>query len=107
MEYSNDTLTVMFKQIHDKLEEHTEVHRDILDTIKEGITMITTKQDMTNGRVKKNEIRIATAIGGLSVVVVVLLPLLSWALITLVNIRQDVHNEIKTALSAYNIQVEP
>lgn len=57
----------------------------------------------TNGRVSKLENWKYYISGGMTVIVVIVVPLLGWALYVLVNIQGQVHEAVNDALSAYSI----
>lgn len=96
--YSSQTLDLMFKR-------QDENHQTLLTTVKEGFTMVTTRQDIANGRIKKNELKIAMAMGGIIVLSMFAVPVLGWALYTLVNLPQTISEtvtmDIQTALTPY------
>ena len=56
-----------------------------------------------NGRMSKLERWQAYMSGGMTVLVIIVVPILAWALWVLVNIQGQVHNAVDDALSAYNI----
>lgn len=95
----------MFDHINDKLDGHTTVHTDILNRIDEGFKQVNARQDVANGRTGKNELWINRAIGGLVVVSMVILPLLSWALYTLTNVNDEVLNAVRSELDSYQIEI--
>lgn len=64
---------------------------------------ILTQTTATNGRVGKLENWKYFITGGMAVIVIIVVPLLGWALYVLVNIQGQVHSAVKDALSVYNI----
>lgn len=80
--------------------------RDIVQRgeIQSGFGAITARQDTQNGRISKMEKWQYSIMGGLSVITVIVIPILAWALFILVNINTQVHLAVDQALSAYNIQ---
>lgn len=60
----------------------------------------------TNGRVTNLERWQYTFIGGISILTLIVVPLLAWALYVLSNINDTVHKSVDSALSAYDIQVK-
>ena len=66
---------------------------------------IETQTNRTNGRVSNLEIWRGGIVGGISVLVVIVVPLLAWALYTLSNIQDGTQRAVDAALSAYEIKV--
>ena len=96
---SNEVLSVMLDQVNEKLDEHAQAHKSILETLKSGFDKVTVRQDIANGRTRKNEIMIAMAIGGLSVVTAIGLPILGWALYEITHINEKQDAQIQSAVS--------
>lgn len=71
--------------------------------IQSGFGAVTHRQDVANGRTSRLEKWQYTMMGGLSVLTIVVVPILAWALYILVNINTQVHLAVDQALSAYNI----
>lgn len=103
LNYNNDVLTVMFEDIKGTLVDHTKVHATILDTVKTGFEKTNLRQDLANGRTRKNELAIAFAQGGLAIVTMIIVPMLGWALWTLVHFPETMNKAIQDALSVYEI----
>lgn len=71
--------------------------------LKEGQNRIETQVKITNGRVTSLEKFKYYWYGVTSVLTAIVIPILAWALYTLVNINQNIHSAIDEALSAYEI----
>ena len=98
-------LPVLMTQLQDTLKQHTVVHDHILEKIDVGFTGVNVRQDVANGRTKTNEMRIAYASCGLAVVALIAIPLLSWALYSLVNIQTTVSDILEKELSTYEFEL--
>lgn len=98
-------LPVLLTQLKDTLASHTTVHDHILEKIDGGFTGVNIRQDIANGRTKTNEMKIAYASGGLAVVALIAVPLLSWALYSLVNIQTTVTDILQKELSIYEFEI--
>lgn len=59
---------------------------------------------MHNGRMTKLERWQAYMTGGMTVLTLIVVPILAWALWVLVNIQGQVHTAVDDALSAYEIE---
>lgn len=92
-----------FDKIDQKLDEHSEVHKEILTQMEKGFDRITARQDIANGRVKTNEIKIAYATGGISVMGIIAVPILAWALFTLVGLEKAIDTSVVTHLQAVEL----
>ena len=79
-----------------------EMFADVKSTLKDIKTQTTT----TNGRVGKLENLRFFITGAISVLTVIVVPLLAWALWVLSNIQGQVHGAVDQALSAYNIKAQ-
>ncbi len=90
--YSKRELDQKFLFIEEKMD-------DLLD-MSGRIENQTTKH---NGRMTSMEAWRNFITGGMSVLVMIVLPLLAWALWVLVNIQGQVHQAVDDALSAYDI----
>lgn len=75
----------------------------MFDEIKETLSRIEAQTTKTNGRVSSLESWKYISMGATGVLTTIVVPILSWALYTLVNINQVVHESVDEALSAYNI----
>lgn len=82
--------------------EIDEFHKDV----RNSLTRIEMQTTATNGRVTRLEHWRFFMLGSISVLTIIVLPILAWALYTLANIQQTVHQSVDQALSAYNIQVK-
>lgn len=92
----------MSEQSHYLNREIDEKLSNLQTSMDKGFEGVIKRLDYTNGKVQKNsEWRIYTA-GALSIISLVVLPILYWAVVTLVNI--DDH--IDQALQAYEIKYE-
>lgn len=80
--------------------EIDEKFEDIKDSL-DRIEIQTTKH---NGRLTSVEKMQYLAIGGVSVLSVVVIPILGWALFVLVNVNTTVDKQVAQALSVYNSQ---
>ncbi len=69
-----------------------------------GFEAVNKRQDVANGRTTKLEKWQYTTLGGVSVLSIIVVPLLGWALYTLTDIQSQIHQAVDQALSAYNIQ---
>ena len=98
-------LPVLLTQLQDTLKQHTVVHEHILEKIDIGFTGTNVRQDIANGRTTTNEMRIAYASGGLAVVALIAVPLLTWALYSLVNIQTTVTDILRSELSHYEFEL--
>lgn len=105
--YANREIDTFVKTIKDHLDENAK-EAESRDTIiraelQSGFNAVTARQDTANGRVSKLEKWMYTSLGGLSVLTLVVVPILGWALFILVNIDGMVHRSVDNALSAYDI----
>lgn len=74
--------------------------------IQSGFGAITTRQDTQNGRISKLERWQYTMMGALSILTVIVVPILGWALYILVNIQTQVNEAVATAISSYDVKVK-
>lgn len=88
IDYTNREIQAMFGEVRETL------NRIEVQTVK------------TNGRVTANERWRYIAMGWIGAISVLILPVLGWALYTLININSTVHTAVDDALSAYNITNE-
>ena len=84
-DYSNREISAMFHEV------------------KEIVTRVEDQTKKTNGRVTELEKGRWIAIGAMMVITLMIIPILSWALYTLVNIKETVHSSVDEALSAYEV----
>jgi uncharacterized membrane protein YukC len=83
------------------------MNREILEMFGElskGQDRIEAQVKHTNGRVTQLERWKYIGIGATSVLTIVVVPILSWALYVLVNIQGQINHAVDQALSAYNIE---
>lgn len=71
--------------------------------IANSLSRIEIQTTTTNGRVKTLEKWMYLVMGGTGVLSLIVIPILSWALFTLVNIDSKVHAAVDEALSAYQV----
>ena len=113
-DYSNREIDSMVKQVTSGIQEAKDDLLNIVDAYmtqdkiahqntKESLERIETQTIKTNGRVNSLEKSKYLMIGGLGVLVAIVVPILTWALLVLVNINNQVQTAVTTALSAYNI----
>lgn len=74
---------------------HGDIRKDLKD--------IKTQTTLHNGRMSTMEKWQAYMTGGMTVLTLIVVPILGWALWVLINIQGQVHNAVDDALSAYNI----
>ena len=72
--------------------------------ISDSLTRIEVQTTTTNGRVSALEKWKYVGMGATSVLTLVVVPILAWALWVLVNIQGQVQNAVDTSLAAYNIE---
>lgn len=99
------TLPVALANIQSMLQEQTRAHETLLSKVEVGFAGNQSRQDVANGRTKTSEIRIAQAMFGLSIIAMMVLPILSWALFTLVNIGDTIDARIDKSLSTYEFVI--
>lgn len=78
--------------------------REKWSDIANSLSRIEVQTTTTNGRVSKLEKWQSFISGGMTVIVIIVVPLLGWALYVLANIQGQVHNAVDEALSAYDIK---
>lgn len=69
-------------------------------------TRIETQTTMHNSRMTKLEKAQAYMTGAVSVLTVIVIPILAWALLTLVNINDTIHKAVDQALSIYTVSIK-
>lgn len=74
--------------------------------IANSLSRIEIQTTTTNGRVNKLENWRWFITGGISVLTMIMLPLLGWALYVLSNINSQVAQGVNQSLSSYNVQVK-
>ncbi len=77
--------------------------KEMFEDVSNSLSRIENQTLKTNGRVTRLEKWQSFISGGMSVIVVIVVPLLGWALYVLANIQGQVHSAVDDALSAYNI----
>lgn len=77
---------------------------EMFNDLKESNKRIEDQVKVTNGRVTQLERWKYIGMGATSVLTLIVVPILAWALWVLVNIQGQVHNAVDDALSAYNIE---
>lgn len=104
--YSNREIRQKWEEVSATLKEMKESqaisHAEMKDTQKETLAQV----KYTNGRVTELEKWKFFISGGMTVITVIVLPLLGWALYTLSNIDTQIDNGIKSALSSYDIEIK-
>ena len=83
---SADVLKNMIDNIEKKLDDHARVHEDIIDLIKE------LQRELRESNGWKNKF-----MGALGVIVMIVLPLMSWALYQVVNIDDKIDQALSDA----------
>lgn len=78
--------------------------REMFDDVKNGLDRIERQTIATNGRVTQLERWKYVGMGATSVLTLIVVPILAWALWILVNIQGQVHQAVDQALSAYQIE---
>lgn len=86
----------------DKPYENREIDT-MFDEIKQTLTRIEDQTKKTNGRVTMLEQWKYMGMGATGILTLLIVPILGWALFTLVNINETVHSAVDEALSAYSI----
>lgn len=77
--------------------------KEMFGDMEKALGRIEAQTTATNGRVSKLENWKYFISGGMSIITVIVVPLLAWALYVLVNIQGQVHSAVDEALAAYNI----
>lgn len=78
--------------------------KEMIDDVRNSLQRIEVQTTTTNGRVSKLENWKHFITGGMTVITLIIVPLLGWALWVLANIQGQVHNAVDSALSAYQIE---
>lgn len=76
---------------------------NMFNEIKDIMYRVEEQTKRTNGRVTALERWKYTIIGALTILTTIVVPILGWALYTIVNITTTVHEAVDDALSAYSI----
>lgn len=77
--------------------------KEMFNDLQKGQDRIESQVKLTNGRVTQLERWKYIGMGATSVLTLIVVPILAWALWVLVNIQGQVHNAVDEALSAYEI----
>jgi len=85
---------------HDVRESLQRIEVDMNNGFKE----VHKKQDLTNGNVTRLQLWRSFISGAVSILAIIIVPMLGWALWVLVNIQGQVGNAVDDALSAYQIE---
>lgn len=88
-------------------EEKPFLNREITEMftdLRHWMERVETQVKHTNGRVTALERWKYAGVGAISILSIVVLPILSWALYTLVNIHNEINDAVQQALSVYNIE---
>lgn len=92
--FSNREITSMFQSILEKLDAHTEVHSTILGAVQ-----------ITNGKVADIQTWRERMNGGMTVtgifMTVVIIPILTWAVWSILNIQFSIEENVKKAVEIY------
>lgn len=88
--------------MNDKPYENREID-NMFGEIKETLVRIEEQTKKTNGRVTQLERWKYMSMGATAILTTLIVPILGWALFTLVNINETVHTAVDEALSAYQI----
>lgn len=80
--------------------------KEMFVDVQNGLERIEKQTTATNGRVGKLENWRWFITGGLTILAIVVVPLLAWALWVLVNINTTVHLAVDQSLSAYDVNIK-
>ena len=78
--------------------------KEMFGDLKTDLKRIEDQTTKTNGRVNALEKWKYISMGATSILSIIVVPILSWALWVLVNIQGQVHSAVDDALSAYTIE---
>ena len=78
--------------------------KEMFSDLQKGQDRIENQVIRTNGRVTALERWKYVGMGATSVLTIIVVPILAWALYVLVNIQGQVHSAVDQALSAYDIE---
>lgn len=108
--YRNREIDSFMQQLKTDLSEFRKdvEQRDTIQRgeIQSGFGAITRRQDVQNGKLSRHDMYIYMGLGGLSIIAIIVVPLLGWALYSLSNLDNLVHKSVDEALSAYNIKAQ-
>ena len=106
--FSNREIKELFKAADDRADAFHEKLTEKMDTfevdVRQSLSRIELQTTQHNGRMTKVEKWQSYISGGMTVLTIIVVPILAWALWVLVNIQGQVHNAVDDALSAYNIE---
>ena len=91
----------MFETIKGMLESHTDVHKNIMDTVSSS----NTKLDYTNGKVGelikwRERMNGGAAVAGVFMTIIVI-PILSWSVYSLVKLPETIRGSVQESLVIY------
>ena len=101
--YKNREIDAHMSELKAMYREHAISDNENFTSIKEAIEGLTVEVKKTNGSVRNLQLWKAYITGGMTVLTLIVVPLLGWALYILANIQGQVHNAVDQALSAYEI----
>lgn len=77
---------------------------EMFGDVKQALGRIEEQTTKHNGRMSRLEEWKAYITGGLAVLMVIILPILTWALVALVNMPDQINEAVDNALAQYEIQ---
>lgn len=102
-DYSKREVDLILTEIRGLYKTHSEEDNHHFSDMKESINELTEHVKKTNGRVSSLEKWQAYITGGMTVLTIIVVPLLGWALWILSNVESQVHEAVDNALAAYEI----
>lgn len=94
------------REIKEKWDDISNALSGISTNMSIGFTEVKGKQDQTNGNVKNLQLWRAGLTGATSVLTLIIVPLLAWALFMLSTIDAKINKGVADALSAYEVTIE-
>ena len=94
LEAVNSKIDTSHREVMSELESHAKVHTQLLEQVK-----------ITNGQVSSLQLWKAGIVGGLSILTMVLLPILSWALYTIVTLDDRINEGVAQTLDGYEFEL--